>query len=166
MTSSQPHTWRILAIDPTASGLGFVVLEGADDLIDWGIRLAKGEKNIGCVRIIETLILRYNPNIIVVENCQTKGCFRGQRVKDLIEDISALAKARRIECQRVTWLTIQNAFSRQRAFKKYQIAAELAGQFPELTRHLPRPRRPWTSEDMRMSIFDALALATATMKKR
>jgi len=31
--------------------------------------------------------------------------------------------------------------------------------FPELARFLPRERKPWMSEDERMRIFDAAALA-------
>ena len=34
-------------------------------------------------------------------------------------------------------------------------------QFPELEKRLPRVRKPWMSEDERMSIFDAVALAIA-----
>ena len=32
-------------------------------------------------------------------------------------------------------------------------------RFPELAPRLPRSRKPWMSEDYRMSIFDAVALA-------
>src|SRR4051794_17820594 len=111
MTQSSPPALRVLAIDPFVSGLGFVALEGPENLIDWGLRTVKGEKNAACLRVIEALIARYNPNMIVVENCQAKGCCLGQRAKDLIEDITALAKARRIKCRRVSRLTVRKAFS-------------------------------------------------------
>ena len=29
---------RIIAIDPTTKGFGFAVMEGPEDLIDWGIK--------------------------------------------------------------------------------------------------------------------------------
>jgi hypothetical protein len=156
---SYPQEARILSIDPIVLGIGFVVIEGPDNLIDWGIKLARGEKHATCLRIIEALILRYRPNVIVVENCQAKGCSRGQRAKDLIEDIAALSKARRIKCRSVARLTVQKAFSKFNAFTKHQRAVELVERFPELTRHLPRARKSWMSEDMRMSIFDAAAFA-------
>jgi hypothetical protein len=35
----------------------------------------------------------------------------------------------------------------------------IAKRFPELAPRLPRFRKPWMSEDYRMSIFDAVAMA-------
>ena len=147
------------------SGLGFVVLEESETLIDWGLRTVKGEKNLACLHIVESLIVHYNPSTLVVENCQVKGCRRRQRVKNLIEDIMVLAKARRTKCRRVARLTVQKAFSQDTAFTKHQIATNLAERFPELARHLPRSRKAWMGEDARMSIFDALALALTHQEK-
>ena len=42
---------------------------------------------------------------------------------------------------------------------KQEIAIAIAERFPELAPRLPRFRKPWMSEDYRMSIFDAVALA-------
>lgn len=165
MTRLNPPALRILAIDPFVSGIGFVAIEGSENLIDWGLRTVRGEKNPACLRVVEALILRYSPNVILVENCQVKGCRRRQRTRDLIEDIEALVKAREAKCRRVTRLAVQKVFSQYGASTKHQIASELAERFPELARHLPRPRKPWASEDARMSIFDALALAATSIKK-
>jgi len=45
------------------------------------------------------------------------------------------------------------------------VAEIIAKQFPdELGSRLPPQRRPWTSEDYRMGIFDAMALALAFRK--
>ena len=45
------------------------------------------------------------------------------------------------------------------ATMKQEIAIAIAEHFPELAPRLPRSRKPWMSEDYRMSIFDAVALA-------
>jgi hypothetical protein len=42
---------------------------------------------------------------------------------------------------------------------KSQIARFIAARFPELADYVPRERKPWTSEDPRMAIFDAAAFA-------
>lgn len=42
---------------------------------------------------------------------------------------------------------------------KHDIAVAIADRFPELAPRLPRVRKPWMSEDYRMSIFDAVGLA-------
>jgi hypothetical protein len=42
---------------------------------------------------------------------------------------------------------------------KDTIAAAVAKHIPAFERFLPPPRKPWKSEDARMGIFDAAALA-------
>jgi hypothetical protein len=44
---------------------------------------------------------------------------------------------------------------------KDQIARLIVTRFPELAPRLPPERKPWTSEDTRMAIFDAAAFALA-----
>jgi len=47
------------------------------------------------------------------------------------------------------------------------VAQTLAAQFPvELGKRLPPKRRPWMSEDPRMDIFDAVALAASVWPKK
>ena len=161
---SQPD--RILAIDRFVSGLGFVVLEGPESLISWGLKSIAREKPVAPLRIVDSLIELYDPNMIIVEDCRMKGCRLGEQAKDLIEEVAVLASARRIKCQRCARQSADKVFSRHQAHGKQQIAVELAEWFPELARHLPRPRKPSVSEDPRMSIFDALALAVVHYEKR
>jgi hypothetical protein len=50
---------------------------------------------------------------------------------------------------------------------KHALAEMLAGRFPEeLASRLPPKRRPWMSEDYRMDIFDAVALALTFWVKK
>ena len=58
---------RVLAIDPFSRGFGFVVLEGTDSLVDWGlkdIRKAKAEKSLKQIAI---LIAHYEPGSQTVD---------------------------------------------------------------------------------------------------
>jgi hypothetical protein len=52
---------------------------------------------------------------------------------------------------------VKQAFSESGASTKHEIAVAIAKRFPELAPRLPRFRKPWMSEDYRMSIFDAVA---------
>jgi hypothetical protein len=52
------------------------------------------------------------------------------------------------------------------ASSKQEIAAAIANRFPELAPRLPRFRKPWMSEDYRMSIFDAVALGLIYFKTK
>jgi len=47
----------------------------------------------------------------------------------------------------------------QDARNKQLIAVAIGRRFPELAPHVPPYRKCWMSEDYRMSIFDAVALA-------
>lgn len=46
MNKINPKQFRILAIVPSYRGFGFVILEGQDTLVDWGVKTVKGNKNV------------------------------------------------------------------------------------------------------------------------
>ena len=54
---------------------------------------------------------------------------------------------------------IRQFFSQTGAATKDDIAKTVAMWLPEFTPHLPPPRKVWESEDRRMTMFDAVALA-------
>jgi hypothetical protein len=147
---------RVLAIDPSTRGFGFTVLEGPERLVDWGVKETKIDKKRRCLKLIEDLIDRYLPSVIVVEDYAGKGSRRCRRIQVLINDISKLALKRKVRVRNVSRLKLKQAFSESGAKNKYEIAIAIANRFPELAPRLPRFRKPWMSEDYRMSIFDAV----------
>ena len=54
---------------------------------------------------------------------------------------------------------IADVFEPFGAYTKYQRAGLIADYFSDLSYKLPPKRKPWQSEDLRMSIFDAACLA-------
>jgi Holliday junction resolvasome RuvABC endonuclease subunit len=158
MKQHSVNNQRVLAIDPTSRGFGFAVLESSE-LIDYGIREAKGNKNSVSLKKIADLIELYQPQIIVLENPTAKGSRRCLRVQELIREIKVLGSAKKVMTRCISRLQVKKAFALLGAATKYQIAVEITKLFPELEVRLPRIRKPWMSEDERMSIFDATALA-------
>ncbi len=150
---------RVLAIDPSSRGFGFAVLEGPERLIDWGVKETKTDKKRRSLKLIDDLIERYQPSVVVVEDYAGKGSRRCRRVRELIEDISKLASKRKIRVRSFSTAKVKQAFSESGASNKQDIATAIANRFPELAPRLPRFRKPWMSEDYRMSIFDAVGLA-------
>jgi hypothetical protein len=63
---------RVLAIDPSTRGLGFAILEGPNQMIDWGVKQAEGDKNGECVRIVKELIDQYRPHVLVLRTSPEK----------------------------------------------------------------------------------------------
>jgi hypothetical protein len=51
------------------------------------------------------------------------------------------------------------AFAGVGVINKRQLAEAVAKHIPAFQRYLPRVRKPWMSEDSRMHLFDAAALA-------
>ena len=152
---------RVLAVDPSTRGFGFAVLEGPERLVDWGVKETKVDKNKRTLKLVEDLIDRYQPTVIVVEDYEGKGSRRCRRIQGLINDISKLAAKRNIKVRSFSRVKVKQAFSESGASNKYEIAVTIANRFPELAPRLPRFRKPWMSEDYRMSIFDAVAFGIA-----
>lgn len=149
---------RVLAIHPTHRGFGFTVFESGEKLIDWGLKTAKGDTSTRCMNLIEELMERYAPDIIVMEDLVVKTARRGPRVKTLLRRAARLAARKKIECRRFSRQDIMEAFTGTLR-NKYQVATGIAARFPELASRLPKPRKAWMPEDPRMSIFCAAALA-------
>src|SRR5262249_40037520 len=144
---------RVLAVDPSTRGFGFAVLEVPNRLIDWGVKEAKTDKKKRSLELITRLIETYQPSVLVVEDYAAKGSRRCGRVRELINDISTLAAKHEMKVRSVSRVKVKQAFSESGASTKYEIAVAIAKRFPELAPRLPRFRKPWMSEDYRMSIF-------------
>lgn len=150
---------RILSIDPTPKGLGFTILEGRDGLMDWGVKTVRQDKNAGTLAHVEKLINRFHPTTIVVEDTGHWSSRRRGRIRALLEEVRLLAAAYGIRFKRIPRALVHASFASLGRTTKYQIAVALTDKFPELSPRLPKPRKPWQSEDDRMAIFDAAALA-------
>jgi Holliday junction resolvasome RuvABC endonuclease subunit len=151
---------RILAISPSARGFGFAVMEEPNALVDWGLKAVKGDKNARCLSGIADLIGRNKPTVIVLENAQTGGARRAARIQALAQAIIDLAKAEKVMVKLFSRQKVRQGLFPKGQGTKYAQAQLLAARFPEeLAYRVPRKRRPWMSEDSRMDIFEAVALA-------
>jgi hypothetical protein len=167
MTSASNLKTRVLAVDPTPRGFAFVVFEGPELLLDWGLSDVKPDrKNALCLTRIESLMSRYVPDVVVLEAYDGRGSHRRRRVRSLIRSIRRLASRRGFRSRTFSRGQIRRAFGALGKATKHPIAVEIAQRFPELAERLPRVRKPWMSEDERMSIFDAAAMALTYFEAR
>jgi hypothetical protein len=151
---------RVLAIDPFSRGVAFAVLEGPENLIDWGIRSTGKANNEKAARLIEKLIDRYHPDVLALENWEAAGARRCQRV-DLLLNYIASHEEGRVRVQLVSRRQILAIGPLPHASTKHGRASLLAERFPELQAFLPPVRRIWEAENPRINVFDALAFAAA-----
>jgi Holliday junction resolvasome RuvABC endonuclease subunit len=150
---------RVLAIDPTHRGFGYVVLEGPERLIDWGTRHVIGQKNKASLRAASELISLYRPHILVIEDVDAKGCWKRRRVRELLGALELLARERGLTVRRVPRNKVKRVFLARGITNKHQMARFIAARFPELARCVPPERKAWMSEDLRTAVFDAAAMA-------
>jgi hypothetical protein len=158
---ADPRFKRVLAIDPFSRGVGFAVLEGPDSLIDWGLKATRRAHNGDATRLIESLIKRFQPDTLVLEDWNAAGSRRCERVERLLDRI-ATNERKRIHVQLVSPRLIRAIGPITRTNTKYGRACLLADRFPELRAFLPPVRKLWMPEDGRMAIFDALSFAIAS----
>jgi hypothetical protein len=152
-------TKRVLALDPHSRGLGFVVLEGPEHLIDWGLKDTRRDKHNRGLHHVERLVETYHPDVLVLEAVQDPRCRRCLRVRTLLQGIGQLAAAKKLKTRSFSRHAMQATFSDVSALTKDEIMTAVIERLPELTAWRPPVRKPWMSEHSRASIFDAAALA-------
>jgi len=158
---------RVLAIDPTTKGFAYAVLEGPGLLIDWGsTQAAPQRKNLTCLKRIADLIERYDPDVLLFEAYAGRDFRRCARIQALFRCVHRLSARRHLRSRAFSRAEVRKAFAALGDTTKEAIARSIGNRFPELGPHLPRVRKPWMSEDERMSIFDAVALAVTYFDSR
>lgn len=151
-----PHPPRVLALDPVSRGLGVVVFESPSLPIEWGVRELRRDKDARCLEIVGELLIRFQPDLVVVEDTDHPGCRRCPRVRSLIVDIRRLARSGNTQTVAVNRCQVEQALG---VATKHEAATIIARDLPELAPFLPPFRKPWMNEDPRTAIFAAAAFA-------
>jgi hypothetical protein len=166
MTSRKP-VLRVLAIVPSFKGFGYAVIEEPIWLVDWGIKSVSKDKNAQSVAKVEELITHYAPQLMVMPDDLDASFRYSERVRQLIRDLVKLAEKTGLEVQKSSPEEVREYFFNTRPATKHDVATFLARAFPdELGAQLPPKRKHWASEDYRMGMFAAVALALATRSKQ
>jgi hypothetical protein len=152
---------RTLAIDPTTSGFGFVVLEGSTRLVDWGLGCLKTPDDALYQKRIEKLLDRMRPQLLVLEDMRDSR--RGDRAIRWAEIAIRSAKTRGIKVERISRAEVSRHFASS-GKTRWKVAALISRRFPELVPSLPKKRRIWESEDRRMAIFAAASFALTFLR--
>lgn len=154
--------FRTLAVSLSTKGFGYAAMEGGNDLIAYGNKVIKGGKNQGSLIQIEKLIVRNHPNTLVLHDVNARGSRRARRIKELDQSVAILCKKYRLKVVRISKTKLRALLLGDELGTKYQMAEMLAKRFSdELASRLPPKRKKWKSEDARMDIFEAVALAVA-----
>jgi hypothetical protein len=166
MNQTTSRYFRILAVALSARGFGFVVMEGQKTIIEYGGRVADGDKNAQSLAKLEKLLNFYRPGVLVLQDVEAKGSRRAPRIKTLNRQIKGVAEKQKVEVKLISKKQLRSLMLGNPKGTKQEMAEMLANDFPdELASRLPPKRKPWKSEDSRMDIFDAAALAVVLRLK-
>ena len=150
---------RILALDLHPRRFGYVVVEGKDKLLDWGVCTHRGRDNSGPVLIqrrLCRLFALWIPSIVLVHNPPTMNPRVRLRKLRLLKRI--VSEARKCGVG-VRGIKIESRQNPGKKVTKYENTRRVAEHFPVLGWRMPPKRRAWESEHYRMSIFTAASLA-------
>ena len=166
MSQTPNDPTRIFALDPTTKGFGYAVLETPFRLVDWSLAYVSGEKESGALARFETLLDQFRPDVVVLEDPAAPGSRRRPRVQKLLGKLQEIARERGIAVHMIPRLAVIECFSSpEKRATKCSITEHLAETFPELAPKMPKRRKIYQSEDERIAIFDALALAVTYAMK-
>lgn len=167
MTRSLRPGARILALDLHPQRFGYAVLETPTDLLDWGVRrrYRKHEplRDSSIQRSLRSLLEMWRPSLILIKEPSKHRTARTEkRLASLVDEVRRC----RIPARSLTDHEVCSVFGSGSNMTKYAMASMLVRQFPFLTFTLPPPRKIWKSEDYRMHMFAAVALALAASSQR
>lgn len=149
----------VFAVYPNANGFGFVYMENARKLIDYGSVRINPISNSKIVGRIKRSLEYLRPSVVVVQNPEGLSSRTGSRVDRLVKKISEYATTENLKVIQYSRDQIREVFEQFGATTKYEISQVLLTEFKELETKSPKKRTLWTSEDRNMAIFDALSLA-------
>lgn len=149
---------RVLGFHPTSRGFGWALFEGPYTPIDWGLVSAGADKNASCLRRLERLLDRFAPETLVLEASDRETTRRARRIAELCTAVRCAADDRGMETAVYSRAEIRAAFAEVGARTRREIAEAVARHCEAFRHRLPKPRRPWESEDARGALFAAAAV--------
>jgi hypothetical protein len=150
----------ITAIYLNSRGFGFALFEKPTAPLDWGTVEVRGkDKREKLLARVDAVFARYRPDVVVLPDTSERGTHRPHRIRRLNDTIAVRAESYGFPVRHFSRNDVRRCFAYLQTVSKDTIAAAIAERIPALGRFLPPPRKLWKSEDARMGIFDAVALA-------
>jgi hypothetical protein len=149
----------VMAVFPNARGIAYVVLEGPQSPVDWGMSDPRGDtRKDKAVRYVAALLDRYTPEVLVLRDRADIHAGRG-RLYRLIEALEELAETKGVPNVQFSRQQLRQSFEFLGSPARYAIVEAIAKHIPLFEPYVPPVRKIWKTEDRRMGLFDAIALA-------
>lgn len=116
------------------------------------------------ITALDTLLTRYKPDVLVVEDISAPTFRRGKRARSIITALADRALSYGIAVTEITRPDVYAHFGIPDAAPKIAIAQKVAERFPELAPYVPAGRRAWEREAYWMPVFEAVGMIVAVLK--
>jgi len=152
---------QVLALDVRSRKFGFVVFEGPDNLLDWGVKSYApqyGPLEVTVSKRIGNLLKLVLPSAIVLRIPSERLVRTNGRIKVVVRTLRKEARHRSVSLRLLRRHEIKKFFASHGRATKHQIASLMAERFSDIAWELPPKRKPWQCENYHMTIFDAAAV--------
>lgn len=139
---------RILAVAAASGRIGYIFLAG-DELKDWRVAYAAAKSPAKAAKLVRSWINQLGPDVVVSEDVN-EAAKKGKRTKAVIKAVVEASEHCHV-------LSVSLVRSHDFA-NKYEEAAYLAGQYPEIRAWLPERRHFYDNEPSTTVLFEALSL--------
>jgi len=152
---------RVLALDLRPRSFGYVVFEGPDQLLDWGVKIFRdlAGRPVPAGKKFAPLLAEFQPSIVLLKTNVWQRVRRKSHLEDVLDTIQHEGQDR-VAVRLISPERILRIFPGG-VHNKDELAARVATRIPALAWKLPPRRKYGYREQYRMSIFDAAALALA-----
>src|SRR4051794_23642388 len=117
MKTREPQSKRVLAIDPSTQGFGYIVLESPSVAVDWGTKVIRRTNHDQNLAKVAELIEFYHPKILAIE--EPNDSRRCARIQRLLEAICQLPTAQGLKIRRFPISRVKKVFRAFRAETKF-----------------------------------------------
>ncbi len=163
----QQHFQRTLALYVTRRGIAFTFFTSPNTLHDWGTKEVRGtDKHADTLQHAQTLISRFQPDLLVIEDAESKGSRRAPRIRTLYRAILRSSVCKTVTVETYSREDIRKVFETVESTTKHEINCAIVRLIPALLSRQP-PKRKFSgeTEPAAQGIFDAATLACTSFVK-
>jgi hypothetical protein len=160
-----PTAERLLALEIRSQKMGFVVFEGPNRLLDWGVlNCSHPTRRLHEIvaKRVKPLLFRYRPLAVVMRCDNHYSTQNPVRLRISVGAIRKEAHRSGVEFRLLTTKSRKHFFVQVGCDAKHQVAQLIAELFEELSRRGQPKRKAWHSESYHTVIFDAAATGLAS----
>ncbi|MBS3915824.1 MAG: hypothetical protein KG003_15115 [Bacteroidetes bacterium] len=148
-----------LVLYPNTFGVGYVICENAQSIIDYGLKKVRPLTVQKYVDKIRWLYEFSKPDVVILRDYRNDDYKVSKRTQKVLNELQSLAGALNLNVYSYSRLQIKDVFSEFKASTKYEIAKQLTTWYPQLRSKMPSYRKSYMAESYHMGVFDAFALA-------